>query len=63
MKCAAPGCKTQTKARHLMCFPHWCEVPESTRSEITKHYRPGQTATTASPEYMRALANAIRSVR
>jgi hypothetical protein len=46
-------------AGYLMCAPHWYRLPAGLRARIWATYRPGQTAATASPEYLDALREAL----
>lgn len=32
--CQVPGCAAAISRRHLMCAPHWFEVPMPTRTEV-----------------------------
>lgn len=57
--CPWPGCTTPIPARHLMCRPHWRRLPAGIRARILVHYRRGQTALTATPEYLGALDDAL----
>jgi len=58
--CPWPACPGRTKAGHLMCRDHWYALPPDIRARILATYRPGQTALTASPEYLEALRDALR---
>lgn len=60
--CVATGCKVTLPAHVLMCRPHWHLVPTDLRTRIFRLYRPGQTAATASPEYLQALLEAVKAV-
>jgi hypothetical protein len=42
-----------------MCRVHWYALPFDIRERILAAYRPGQTALTASPEYLDALRAAL----
>ncbi len=42
-----------------MCRAHWYRLPAGLRARIWDTYRPGQTALTASPEYLDALREAL----
>jgi hypothetical protein len=46
-----------------MCRTHWYRLPAALRSRIWDTYRPGQTAATASPEYLEALGEALNFAR
>jgi hypothetical protein len=59
--CPWPGCSTATRA--LMCRPHWFMVPAALRARILATVRPGQTALTASPEYLEALRDVLTYAR
>lgn len=62
-QCAADGCKRQIPPSLLMCWPDWRRVPRTLQSRIYALYRPGQTALTASPEYLDAVREAVTAVR
>jgi hypothetical protein len=57
--CAWPRCPRRVRAGYLMCAPHWYRLPAGLRARIWATYRPGQTAATASPEYLDALSEAL----
>lgn len=61
-RCAAPGCQETVRPSNLMCLPHWRTVPFPIKQAIYRNYTTGQTATTATPEYLKAMQAAIRSV-
>lgn len=61
-ECAAPGCHKQLPARLLMCSADWRRVPWAIRQRIYTLYRAGQTALTASEEYLAAVKDAIAAV-
>jgi hypothetical protein len=46
-----------------MCRTHWYRLPAALRSRIWDTYRPGQTAATASPEYLETLREALEYAR
>jgi hypothetical protein len=46
-----------------MCRSHWYLLPAELRSRIWDTYRPGQTAATASPEYLAALRDVLDYAR
>jgi hypothetical protein len=46
-----------------MCRTHWYRLPARIRSRILDTYWPGQTAATASPEYLDALREALEFAR
>jgi hypothetical protein len=58
--CPWPACPQAIKGSHLMCRPHWYALPPEIRARILATFRPGQTALTASPEYLEALRDALR---
>lgn len=60
--CAATGCAIRLPAHVLMCRPHWGLVPRPLQTEIWKHYRPGQTAATASTQYLQAVLVAVKAL-
>ena len=61
--CPWPGCRKRTRPAYLMCREHWYRLPARIRSRIWDTYRPGQTALTASPEYLEALREALEFAR
>jgi hypothetical protein len=61
--CAADQCDVPLPPRLLMCGPHWRDVPRVIQARIYALYRPGQTAATASPEYLAVLDEAVAAVR
>ena len=42
-----------------MCREHWYALPPEIHTRILATYRPGQTAFTASAEYLEALRDAL----
>ena len=46
-----------------MCRAHWYALPFEIRERILATFRPGQTALTASPEYLEALRDALHYAR
>jgi hypothetical protein len=58
--CPWPGCRKRKRSSYLMCRGHWFRLPAELRARILATYRPGQTAATASPEYLEALAEVFR---
>lgn len=62
-ECIGPGCTTRLPPRLLACRRHWWKIPAELRNEISTHYRPGQTAATASPEYLDALARVVEHLQ
>jgi hypothetical protein len=61
--CAAAPCKKQIEDRQAMCLRHWRMVPKIIQRRIWALYKPGQTAATASDDYMEALDAGIAAVR
>jgi hypothetical protein len=61
--CAWPGCGKHTRPAYLMCRAHWYRLPADLRARIWDTYRPGQTAATASPEYLAALRDVLDYAR
>jgi hypothetical protein len=57
--CPWPGCSKPTRASYLMCRTHWYALPFEIRERILATFRPGQTALTASSEYLEALRDAL----
>ena len=57
--CPWLGCPKPAKANYLMCGRRWYALPSEIRTRILATYRPGQTALTASPEYLEALRDAL----
>ena len=35
-KCMDPACQVQVSGNHLMCLPHWKEIPESIQKEVSE---------------------------
>jgi len=33
-KCMDPECQVQVSGNHLMCLPHWKEIPESVQKDV-----------------------------
>ena len=62
-RCIWPGCGKPTRAAYLMCRAHWYRLPADLRARIWDTYRPGQTALTASPEYLAALRDVLDYAR
>ena len=62
-RCIWPGCSKPTRAAYLMCRAHWYRLPADLRARIWDTYRPGQTALTASPEYLAALRDVLDYAR
>jgi hypothetical protein len=62
-RCIWPGCGKRTRPAYLMCGAHWSRVPAGLRSRIWDAYRPGQTAATASGEYLEALRDVLDYAR
>ena len=58
-----PGCRKHTRPAYLMCRSHWFQLPADLRSRIWDTYRAGQTAATASPEYLAALRDVLDYAR
>jgi hypothetical protein len=58
-ECFWPGCLVRVPRSKLGCPPHWYGLPKPLRSAIWDHYQPGQDITTASDEYLAALAAVI----
>ena len=61
--CPWPACQKRKRPEYLMCRGHWFRLPAALRSRILGTYRPGQTALTASPEYLDALREALEFAR
>ncbi len=57
--CPWPRCRKPIRPAYLMCRTHWYLVPADLRARITATYRRGQTALTASPEYLAALRDVL----
>ena len=57
--CPWPVCPKSIKANYLFCREHWYALPSDIRARILAAYRPGQSALTASPEYLEALRDAL----
>jgi hypothetical protein len=52
-RCASRGCSAQIDPAFLMCGPHWCRVPRSTRTTILRTWRDG------GDDYRQAVKQAI----
>jgi hypothetical protein len=61
--CAADRCYIRLPAHLAMCSRHWRAVPRIIKSAVLRHYRRGQTALTASPEYLDAMTTAVEALR
>jgi hypothetical protein len=61
--CVADRCGVPLPPHLLMCKTHWHLVPTAIRRRVLDRYRRGQTAATASPEYLEAMRDAIAAVR
>lgn len=61
--CAAIPCRIVLPARILMCRTDWRRVPRDIQRQVWATYRRGQTAATASPEYLAAVQDAVDAVR
>jgi hypothetical protein len=61
--CVVPGCPVRLHARYLMCRPHWRMVPRGLQAGVYRHYRRGQTARTASDDYLAAAQAAVAAVQ
>jgi len=51
--CSWPGCGVPVDDALWGCKPHWRRIPGHLKARVWQHYRPGQTVTTASPQYLR----------
>ena len=40
--CHAEGCETPVTPSKLMCWKHWCMVPQTLQQAVTDRYRSGQ---------------------
>lgn len=64
-RCAAAGCRVVVSTRYLMCGRHWRLVPKAQQDAVWRAYRPGQEregVTSASPEYLKAVEEAVAAV-
>lgn len=61
--CPADRCFIRLPAHILMCRSHWKRLSASARRDILRAYQPGQTALTASTEYLVAVNAAIEAIR
>jgi len=59
-RCSWPGCTEMVEPALWGCKSHWFKLPIKLRKELWRTYVPGQTASTASPEYV-AAARAIQA--
>lgn len=57
--CARPGCPATVRKGSLACYKDWNKLPRDIQREVYRHYVPGQTIDTATPEYMTALKRAL----
>lgn len=62
-RCMWPTCRKTIRPPYLMCRAHWYQLPAELRERIWATYRRGQTATTASPEYLDAVRQAFDYAR
>ena len=60
--CPAVGCTKRMPSTMLMCGKHWRLVPVPIQRRIWRSYRKGPTAHTATDDYMRAVADAVKAV-
>ena len=58
-----PRCRTAIRPGLVGCKACWYALPADIRDRINHHYKPRQTLLTASPEYHRALRDALRWFR
>lgn len=61
--CLMPGCHRRLPMNRAFCRGCWKHIPQPLRERIHAAYRPGQTAATASEEYLQALQEAITAAR
>ena len=62
-QCHALFCKEEIPPRLLMCFKHWCMVPEGIQKRVLAYYREGQCHDKRpSREYLKAAREAISYV-
>jgi hypothetical protein len=57
--CKIPGCASEIKVRHLMCFTHWCEVPMPLREDLTRALSVWLGGQDSARPYLLARAQAI----
>jgi hypothetical protein len=60
VKCRVKFCDNPMASRQLLCSDHWSLVPDELRRAIWQEYRPGQTRATATLDYLRLAARAVR---
>ena len=56
--CHARGCNKTCKPQLLMCYKHWCMVPQKLRNAVYEHYREGQCDDKDPSEEWHIAANA-----
>ncbi len=57
--CAYPYCPNRVSLDVLACREHWLQLPLALRLRVMNSWRPGQTLTTASPEYLDAFQDVM----
>jgi hypothetical protein len=55
-KCMAPDCLAQLTPGHLMCKPHWYQVPKEVKQEVQRRLR-GWRDQGAAEVYLRNAIN------
>jgi len=60
LACPVPLCEGRAGVGKLMCRPCWARVPRDVRLAVLAHYKPGQTAHTATPKYLEAMRAAVK---
>ena len=38
-RCAVPGCAARVRPGHLMCVPHWSDLPRALRRAVNRTWR------------------------
>lgn len=61
--CLMPGCHRRPPMNKAFCRGCWKQIPEHLQQRIHAAYQTGQTAATASEEYLQALQDAITTVQ
>jgi hypothetical protein len=60
MTCRVKFCDRPMARCQLLCSDHWSLVPDELRRALWREYQPGQTRATATTNYWRLAATALR---
>lgn len=55
-RCSWPGCHKNVSTAMWGCLEHWRRLPQDMRTTLWKHFEPGQSVATQTPEYVAAFA-------